>query len=152
MSIRFQMTDNNTFLAISADDLITQQQKQLIMFVKFHVFYSVSCFLRELPLILRVGRKLKGRAGDNYKSTLNIEFEQDLSFTLGGTLGDGQKIKKYIFLFTTIFSGKADSAIFLGFECTMNPQNLMKIVGAIFQKMKILNFFLCELPITLKYP
>ena len=28
------------------------------------------------------------------------------------------------------------------FECTINPQNLMKIVLAIFEKMKILNFFL----------
>ena len=34
------MNDNNTFLAISPADLITWQQKQLIMFVKFHVCYS----------------------------------------------------------------------------------------------------------------
>ena len=40
-----------------------------------------------------------------------------------------------------IFPGKADSAIFLGFEYAINPQNLMKIVGAIFEKMKILIFF-----------
>ena len=39
-------------------------------------------------LILRVGRKWKGLAGDNDKSTLNMEFEQDWSFTLGATLGD----------------------------------------------------------------
>ena len=38
--------------------------------------------------------------------------------------------------------GKADSAILLGFECTINLQNLMKIIGAIFEKMKILNFFM----------
>ena len=58
------------------------------MFVKFHFFHSVSCFLCELTLILRVGRKWKGRAGDNYNSTLNIEFEQNWTFTLGATLGD----------------------------------------------------------------
>ena len=40
------------------------------------------------------------------------------------------------------FFGKTDSIILLGFDCTINPQNLMKIVGAIFAKMKILIFFL----------
>ena len=100
----------------------------------------VSCFLCELPLILRAGRKWKGRAGDTCKTTLNIEFEQDWSVGFGATLGDWN-LKKY-FLVRRIFSGKADSATFLGFECTINPQNLMKIVGAIFEKMKILNFFL----------
>ena len=30
----------------------------------------------------------------------------------------------------------------LGFECTINPQNLIKIVEAIFEKIKILNLFL----------
>ena len=78
-----------------------------------------------------------------------MEFEQDWSFTLGATLGDRQKIKN-IFLVTRIFPGKADSAILLGFKCTINPQNFMEIVGAIFEKMKILNFFLCELPLILK--
>ena len=49
---------------------------------------------------------------------------------------------KNIFLVRWIFLGKADNAMFLGFECTINPQNLMKIVGAVFEKMKILSFFL----------
>ena len=72
-----------------------------------------------------------------------MEFEQDWSFTLGDTLGDRQNIKKTIFyLAYKDFPGKADSAIFLGFECTINLQNLMKIVGAIFEKMKNFNFFL----------
>ena len=53
-------------------------------------------------------------------------------------------------LVTRIFQGKADSAILLGFECTINPQNFMNIVWAIFEKMKILNFFLCELPLILR--
>ena len=49
---------------------------------------------------------------------------------------------KTIFLVSGIFPGKADSAILLGFECTINPQNLIKIVSAIFEKFEILNFFL----------
>ena len=45
---------------------------------------------------------------------------------------------------------KADSVILLGFECTINPQDLIKIVAAIFQKIKIFNFFFsCELPLIL---
>ena len=47
-----------------------------------------------------------------------------------------------IFIISGIFSGKADSVILLCFECTINPQNLIKIVPAIFEKIKILNFFL----------
>ena len=56
---------------------------------------------------------------------------------------------KSIFLVSRIFSGKADSVIFLGFECAINPQNLNKIFRAIFEKIEILNFFLCELPLIL---
>ena len=37
----------------------------------------------------------------------------------------------------------------LGFECTINPQNLIKIVGAIFEEIKILYFSSCELPLIL---
>ena len=37
----------------------------------------------------------------------------------------------------------------LGFEYTINTQNLIKIVGAISEKIKILIFFLCELPLIL---
>ena len=48
-----------------------------------------------------------------------------------------------------IFPGKADSVIFLVFKCTINPQNLIKIVVGIFEKIKIFNFFLCELPLIL---
>ena len=49
-----------------------------------------------------------------------------------------------------IFSGKADSAILLRFECIINPQNFMKFVGAIFEKIKILIFFLCELHLIMR--
>ena len=63
--------------------------------------------------------------------------------SLGATLGDATDRKlKTIFLVSGICPGKADSVILLGFECAINPQNLMKIVGAIFEKIKIFNFFL----------
>ena len=48
---------------------------------------------------------------------------------------------KYLFGFKD-FPGIADSVILLRLECTINPQNLMKVLGAIFEKIKILNFFL----------
>ena len=127
------------------------------MFVKFHVCHSGRfLFLMwtilniKVPLILRIGRKWKGLAGDNCKRTLNIEFEQDLSVGLGATLGADRKLKKNIFLVRRIFPVKADSAIFLGFEWTINPQNLMKTVRAIFQKIKLLILFLCELPLIFR--
>ena len=108
----------------------------------------VSCFLLwtilniKVPLLLRIDRKWIGRVGYNCKRTLNIEFEQDWSVGLGATLGDATDRKlKIIFLASRIFSGKADSVILLGFERTINPQVLMKIVWAIFEKMKIFNFF-----------
>ena len=85
--------------------------------------------------------KMKGRARDNCKSALNIEFEQDWSVGIGHTLRDTQKIKKNIILLTRIFQGKANSAILFRFKCTITPQKLMKIVGAIFGKIKIFNFF-----------
>ena len=90
----------------------------------------------KISLILSVGRKWKGWTGDNYKSALNIKFEQHWSVGLGATLGADRKLKNII-LVTRIFSGRADSAILLGFECTINPQNLMKFVVVIFGKIKI---------------
>ena len=56
---------------------------------------------------------------------------------------------KTIFLVSGIFPGKADSVVLLGLECTINSQNLINIVGAIFEKIKFFNFFLCELPLIL---
>ena len=61
-----------------------------------------------------------------------MECERDWPVGLDATLGDGQKIKKTIFLVSANFPGKADSVILLGFECTINPQHLIKTVGAIF--------------------
>ena len=51
---------------------------------------------------------------------------------------------KAIFLVSGIFLRKADSKI-----CTINPHNSIRIVGAIFQKIEILIFFLCDLPLIL---
>ena len=107
-------------------------------------------FLCELPLILRVDRKRQKPAVDICKGTLDIEFEWDWSVGLGAMLRDKYKIKNII-LVTGIFQGKAESVILLRCECTINPQNLMKIVGVFFfEKIKILNFFVCELPLILK--
>ena len=61
-----------------------------------------------------------------------------------------EKNLKNISLVSGVFPGKADSIILLGFECISNPQNLMKIVRAIFEKVEILIFFLCELPLILR--
>ena len=48
-----------------------------------------------------------------------------------------------------IFPGKADSAMLSRFECAINTQNFMKIVVAIFGKMKMFNLFL-KLPLILR--
>ena len=95
---------------------------------------------------MRVDRRKRG-TGNIYKGTPDIEFEQDVSGGLGAILADGQKIKNYFFSFRD-FLGKA-GVILLGFKCTINTQNLIKIIRAIFEKMKILNFFFCELPLIL---
>ena len=52
----------------------------------------------------------------------DIEFERDWPVGLGATLEDGQIIKNYFSSFTDF----SDSVILLGFECTINPQNLIK--------------------------
>ena len=57
---------------------------------------------------------------------------------------------KTIFLVSGIFLGTSDSVILLRFEYAINTQNLMKIVVAIFEKMKFFFIvFLCELPLIL---
>ena len=60
----------------------------------------------KVPLILRLGRKWKGLAGDNCKWPVNIEFEQDCSVGLGATLGADRKLKKYFSSYKD-FSGKS---------------------------------------------
>ena len=105
--------------------------------MKFLIF-----FLYELPLILRVDRKRKNGLQIFAGGILDIDFERDWPIGLGATLGAYIKLKS-IFVATRIFPGKADSAIFLGLECTINPQNLMEIVRAFSERM--IFFFLCEL-------
>ena len=87
---------------------------------------------------MRVDRKRRKQARDICKGTLYIEFERDRSVGLGATLVDGQKIKNN-FSSQEFFRGRAESVILLGFECTINPQNLIKIDGAIFEKIKFLS-------------
>ena len=73
-----------------------------------------------LPLLYFEGRSKTKKAGNICYGTPDIEFEQDRSVGLGATLRDRQKIKNY-------------------FSCF---KDLMKIVGAIFEKIKIFIFFL----------
>ena len=87
------------------------------------------------------GRKRKKLAKDICRGTLDIEWERDWPVGLGGTLGDRQKIRKYFSSFRD-FCGKSRQCHILGFECTINSENLIKIFGAIFEKLKILNIFL----------
>ena len=91
-------------------------------------------FLCELPLISRVDRKRKKRARDICKGTLDIEFERYWSVGLGATIGDAtdRTLKTTILVPGFFFSEKAVSTIFLGFVCTVNQQNIIKFVGAIF--------------------
>ena len=86
-----------------------------------------------------VGGKLK-TAGDIYKGTPDIEFEQGWSDGLGAILADGQKIKNNLLVWG-IFPEKDDSVILLGFQCSINPQNLMKIVEPFLRKSKFLIFY-----------
>ena len=72
----------------------------------FFLFLRWTTLKIRVSLVLRVGRKWTGRAGDNCKSTLKVEFEQDWSVGLGATLRDKQKIKKYFSSFKD-FSGKS---------------------------------------------
>ena len=91
---------------------------------------SFSCFLSKLPLILLVGRKRKKRAGVICRGPLVFNMNKInhglISVGFGATLRERQKILKTIFLVSGIFPGKADSVKLLGFECTINTQNLNK--------------------------
>ena len=91
--------------------------------------------------------KTKKWDNDICNGTLDIACVRDWPVGLDATLGDERKLKK-IFLVSGIFPEKAYSVILLGFERTINTQNLIKIVVAIFEK-KFLIFFSCELPLIL---
>ena len=82
------------------------------------------------------GRSKKKKWAKNIcRGTLDIECEWEWSVGLGATLGDGQKIRNYFSSFRE-FSGKSWNCHILGLQCSINPQNLFKIVGAIFEKIK----------------
>ena len=51
---------------------------------------KILIFFSELLLILGVGGKLKKKAREIYKRTLDIEFKRDRSIGLGSTIGDRQ--------------------------------------------------------------
>ena len=73
----------------------------------FEKMKNLNCLKYELPLILRVDRKLKKkRARDICNGTLDIECERDRPVGLGATLGDEQKIKIHFSSFRD-FSGKS---------------------------------------------
>ena len=92
-----------------------------------------------------ITRIRKEQEEDICKGTPDVEFEQDWSIGLGATLSDGQKIKNY-FSSLRNFLEKVNSVILFGFESTINSQNLIKIIGSIFDKFEILNFFLVNYP------
>ena len=94
-----------------------------------------ACFLCKLPLILRVVWILKTWAGDIYKGTQDIEFEQDWSVGLVATYAMDRKWNT-IFLVSGIFPGIADCVIMLGVECIINLLNLMKSLVPFLRKWK----------------
>ena len=103
---------------------------------------SFACFSCELPLILKVGRKWTKQAGDICKGTLDMECERDWSVGLRRYVRLRIENKRNIFLISRIFWGKTDSVTLLGFECTINPQNLIKIVWSHFWENGNFKFFL----------
>ena len=84
------------------------------------------------------------------QGALDIECERDWPVGFVATLGGREKIKKTLFTVSGVFPGKAESVILFGFESSINPQNLIKIAGAIFEKIKIIIFFSCELPLIFR--
>ena len=85
-----------------------------------------------LNLTVSINWKKKGGNGDICRVVLDIEIGWNLSVGLSAPLGDGHTEKLNYFSVSGIFSGKAESYTLLGFECTVNPQNLINFVGAIF--------------------
>ena len=96
-------------------------------------------FCENVETRLKIGIEIFARA-------LDIEFGLDWSVGLGDTLGECQhrKLKKHFFSISGIFPGRADSVTLVCFECSrpINPQNLIKLVGTIFEKIEISKCFL----------
>ena len=115
----------------------------------FEEIKIVNFFLCELPLILRVDRKRKNELKIFARGPQISNVNGIVQLVSALRQATNRKLKN-IFLVSGIFPGIADSVILFGFECTINPENLITIVGAIFEKMKILNLFICELPLILR--
>ena len=109
---------------------------------------SLNFFLCELPLILRVDRKREKKL-EIFARGPQISNLNEIGHLVQSLRQATNRKLKTIFLVSGIFPGKTDSVILLGFERTINPENLIKIVGAIFEKIKIFIFFSCELPLIL---
>ena len=86
--------------------------------------------------------------GNIFKGIPDIELEQDWSVGLGARYVTNIKLKT-IFVVLRIFQGKPESVILLDFECTINPQNLNKIVSRFSENRKsILEIFAGEFHIS----
>ena len=105
-------------------------------------------FLCELRLILRIDRKRENEL-EIFARGPQISNVNQIGQLVQALHQATSRRLKTIFLVSGIFSGKADSVILLGFECTINLENLIKIVGEIFEEIKILFFISCELPLIL---
>ena len=105
-------------------------------------------FLCELPLILRVDRKRQNELEIFARGTQISNLNEIGQLVQALRYATDRKLK-YISLVSGIFPGKVDSVILMGVECTINPQNLIKIVAVIYEKIIIFNFFECELPLIL---
>ena len=118
---------------------INPQNLIKIVVAIFETVEVLNFFLMWTTLNFRGRSKTKKWANDICRGTLDIECEWDWP------VGLGQKIKNYFSSFRD-FPGKADSVTLLGFERTINPQNLIKIVVTIFEKIKIFNFYYVNYP------
>ena len=84
------------------------------------------------------------------QGAIDIEIGWDWSFGLGTPLGDVHTEKlNFSFQFQGFFSGKAESVTLLGFACTISPQNLVKIVGAIYEKIDFFHNYVNYVPLIL---
>ena len=80
---------------------------------------NIKFFLMWTTLKINGKSKMEKENGDIFKGTLDIEFELDWPIGLGAT----QNFFKNLSLWD--FSGKSRNGILLGFECSINPQNLI---------------------------
>ena len=80
-----------------------------------------------------------------------LDFKQQkIYFSVVNILPQAKYLKLNDFFPFKEFSNKNRYAILLSMECSINPQNLIKIVKSFFEKIEILIFFLCELTINLR--